>query len=145
MVERAKRETSLYMGRKKTHQLLKPFGGIRPETVCTAIYAQYGIASKIAEALGIHYCTFNNWKNEHPWIEDALREGREQMLDVAESSLLKAVEKQEGWATCFMLKCRGKERGYVEKLVLGGSLDSTINVNLGTTDAEGSDVLDGVN
>lgn len=144
MIERAKRETSLFMGRKKTHQLRKPFDGIRPETVCSAIYAQYGIASTIAQALGVHYCTFNNWKNQHQWIKDALQEAREQMLDVAENSLLRSVEKQEGWATCFLLKCRGKERGYVEKLMLGGGLDNRVVVSVAGPDGE-EDPLEGIN
>lgn len=145
MIERAERETSLYLGRRKTRRLVKPFKGIRTATVVSAIYAEYGIATQVARALGVALYTVHHWKKTFEWIRDAFDEARDAMLDIAESSLLSAARKEEGWATCFMLKCRGKERGYVEKLVLGGSLDSTINVNLGTTDGEDSDPLDGVN
>ena len=39
---------------------------------------------------------------------------RESPLDNAESALDDAVDKGEGWAVCFLLKCLGRDRGYVE-------------------------------
>ena len=44
-----------------------------------------------------------------------LREGR---LDLAESALDAAVAKGQAWAVCFLLKTRGKQRGYSERAVL---------------------------
>jgi len=41
-----------------------------------------------------------------------LREGR---LDMAESALDAAVAKKQAWAVCFLLKTRGKQRGYSER------------------------------
>jgi len=130
MIERAVRETSLYKGRVKNNTKRPILDGQRPQYVCEMIYECYGIASQVAKCLGVHYTTVNNWKKVLPWVKDAFIEARETMLDVAESSLMKAVTDAEGWATCFLLKCRGKDRGYVEKLVLGGSLDSTVRVSL---------------
>jgi hypothetical protein len=40
------------------------------------------------------------------------------LLDEAESQLGAAVRRGEGWAVCFLLKTRGRERGYVERSVM---------------------------
>ena len=41
-------------------------------------------------------------------------------LDNAESKLYQAIDQGAGWAVCFFLKCRGKGRGWIEKLELSG-------------------------
>ena len=42
-------------------------------------------------------------------------EATEQALDIAEESLITAVKAGEAWAVCFLLKTRGKKRGYTER------------------------------
>jgi hypothetical protein len=43
---------------------------------------------------------------------------KEEYLDIRESQLMEAVEKGEAWAICFLLKCRGKERGWIEQVAM---------------------------
>jgi len=40
---------------------------------------------------------------------------RGEMVDIAESSLKRAVIAGDAWAVCFTLKCLAKDRGYIER------------------------------
>ena len=40
---------------------------------------------------------------------------RGEMVDIAESSLKRAVISGDAWAVCFTLKCLAKDRGYIER------------------------------
>jgi phage terminase large subunit-like protein len=48
-------------------------------------------------------------------IADAVEHARGKAVDLAETALKAAVLRGEAWAVCFMLKCLGKDRGYVER------------------------------
>ena len=61
---------------------------------------------------------------EHPVLQSVYDDAKEERLDVAEDSLLQAVKEREGWAVCFLLKCQGKSRGYIEHsdVMMSGTL-----------------------
>lgn len=48
-------------------------------------------------------------------VRQAILDGRERLLDLAEEKLVAAIERQEPWAVSLVLKTLGKERGYVER------------------------------
>ena len=49
-------------------------------------------------------------------LQEVRMEAEEQALDLAEESLITAVKAGEAWAVlCFLLKTRGKKRGYTER------------------------------
>ncbi len=58
---------------------------------------------------GVYYRLRTNSK-----IAEAREEALQCQLDRTEIKLFEAIEKGEAWAIAFCLKCRGKERGYVE-------------------------------
>jgi hypothetical protein len=75
------------------------------------------------EALGIDRKTFYNWRNKNAKLDEALKDAEDSILDFAESKLIEHIN--DGDTTCliFMLKTKGKNRGYVERheQEIGGS------------------------
>ena len=67
---------------------------------------------KDAESLRkIHY----EWLKTDPAYKEAVESIEGIVLDYAESQLFKQVAKGDTTAIIFLLKCRGKKRGYVER------------------------------
>lgn len=89
---------------------------IDPARAAFAIQSTMGNISRAAQMLGLSRGGLHRFIKDHPDIKDLVTDAREQMCDVAESSLHLAVAKGESWAVCFTLKCLGKDRGYVERL-----------------------------
>ena len=59
----------------------------------------------------IHY----DWLKTDPAYKEAVESIEGIVLDYAESQLFKQVAKGDTTAIIFLLKCRGKKRGYVER------------------------------
>jgi hypothetical protein len=82
--------------------------------IMKAIEASGGRLALAARKLGCSPKTLWDYKNKYPQVEQLIRDQRELFLDEAEDALQAAVRKHESWAVCFLLKCLGKERGYME-------------------------------
>lgn len=80
-----------------------------------ALLACYGNVSAAARALGVKHSTLFYRLKKSVRLQEARMEAEEQALDIAEDSLIKAVKAGEAWAVCFLLKTKGKRRGYVER------------------------------
>lgn len=80
-----------------------------------ALLAHYGNVSAAARALEVDHSTLWNRIKRSERLRIAREEAEEIALDIAEASLLEAVKQGEAWAVCFLLKTRGKKRGYVER------------------------------
>lgn len=80
-----------------------------------ALLACYGNVSAAARALGASHTSLWHRIKKSARLQEARTMAEEQALDVAEESLLAAVRQGEAWAVCFLLKTRGKRRGYVER------------------------------
>lgn len=65
-------------------------------------------------ALGIERRTFYNWRQKYPALDEKLKEAEESIIDFTESKLVEKVNDGDITAIIFMLKTRGKRRGYVE-------------------------------
>lgn len=98
------------------------------EQVAAALKASMGLVSVAAEKLKCSDSTVRTYIERYPTVKQAQLDSREQMIDLAEASLVRAVRKGEGWAVALMLKTLGKSRGYVEKQEL--DLSGNINVHL---------------
>ena len=97
--------------------------------VIAALQAARGMKAHAARRLGCHVDTISNYAKRHPTVAQAIVQAREEMLDTAEVALFDAVERGEAWAVCFLLKCRGTKRGYIEKVSL-----SDLDAHLDNTD-----------
>lgn len=97
----------------------------KPEDVAEALRVNHGNASAAARVLQCHPDTIRAYCSKYPEVKAARESGTEVRLDVAEAALDRAVQKGEAWAVCFLLKTRGKSRGYIERQEIdhAGSID----------------------
>lgn len=80
-----------------------------------AIHSKGAFVSAIAEALGVSRNTVCRWRKKYKAVDEAFADVEESKLDFTESKLMEAIKQSEAWAICFFLKCKGKNRGYVER------------------------------
>lgn len=86
--------------------------------IANAIVAAGGFVSRASEMLNMHYTSVHQRIQKSPELKSLVDHIKEKMLDYGELELLKAMKRGESWAICFFLKCKGKDRGYVEKQTL---------------------------
>ena len=68
-------------------------------------------------------------KEANPLIAAAFREAEETVLDIAESYLIKAINKGEMKPIMFYLRTKGKQRGYAERREITGAEGKPVMVN----------------
>lgn len=115
-----------------------------------ACEAKSGVAGDIAASLGIRRSTLYEWLKSDPEFATALNEAREKIVDMAENrlrTLIQGVPKFEidadgekrfaGWiekpsetAIIFILKTRGKKRGYVERSEVEADVSMKGSINI---------------
>jgi hypothetical protein len=83
--------------------------------IIEAVETHRGLKSVVAKALKVSRTTIYNWCEEYPEIDLAFQDARYALVDIAESRLVKNVEEGKEPSVFFLLKCLGKDRGYVEK------------------------------
>jgi len=74
-----------------------------------------GNVSVACEKTGISRMTFYNWKESDKDFAQKVEEIDEASVDLAEEMLRAKVKEGDMTAIIFTLKCKGKNRGYVEK------------------------------
>lgn len=161
-------ETEKVAGQKKRHKPHIKCQKVSNEEIKSALTASYGIEYHAAIWLGrlktkqkqeeykllgipfnentdkvtisrqaIHKRIMRN--SELRDMMDALSETR---LDMAEASLFSLVQEKNLGAICFLLKCQGKKRGWIERQEVTGA-DGTplgpIGLNIAFTDEAGAD------
>ena len=80
-----------------------------------ALLAHYGNVSAAAAALGVAHSTLWERIGKSERLQAARVEAEERTLDLAEAALVEGVRRGDAWAVCFMLKTRGKRRGYTTR------------------------------
>lgn len=95
-----------------------------------ALLKNYGNVSAAARSLGVAHPTLFDAIKKHERLQKAREQAQEQALDKAEHALLKAIDKGEGWAVCFLLKTIGKKRGYVEGREISNAPDNPFKVSI---------------
>ena len=87
----------------------------RKKDMLEALRKSLGIVSTACKSVGIERCTHYNWLKADPNYASAVAELENVVLDFAESQLHTLIKGGDTTATIFLLKCKGKRRGYVEK------------------------------
>lgn len=100
------------MGRKRRY---------KAEEVAQAIIESDGILAAAARKLGCARKTVYSYIENYATVNDAYQEASETVLDLAESKLIDAVESGQLPAIMFVLKTKGKHRGYVERQEVTGA------------------------
>lgn len=100
---------------------------IDKEALKQAIKRYKGNVSEIAESLSVSRQTVYNHLKEDEDMWSLLTDARENIIDFAESKLLKLIEQESAQVIMFTLKTLGKNRGYVEKSEIDQT-QKTINI-----------------
>lgn len=94
--------------------------------VCDAITRAHGITSLAAQELGCSPNTVRGYISRYPTVAASKHQATEGMLDIAEAKLFQAIANGEAWGVIFYLKCKGKQRGYIERQEITGADGSPV-------------------
>ena len=92
-----------------------------------ALRKNAGIITAAAKALGCERNTVYAYVQRHPRLQKAREEATEATLDLAESKLVQAIGSGKLPAIFFYLKCKGKERGWIERKEVTGKDGAPLN------------------
>lgn len=81
-----------------------------------ALIAHFGIISRAAQACGISRQTAWERVKNSPRLQEAIKSGVEQVLDIAENNVAYYVRRKDKEMTKYVLDRRGKPRGYGNKI-----------------------------
>ena len=85
------------------------------EMMIQALKATKGMVYLAADRLGCSYQTVYNYIAKYPTVKATFDTESGRILDVGEMKLYESVLNGEAWGVCFLLKTKGKHRGYVER------------------------------
>jgi hypothetical protein len=88
---------------------------VSPQRMAGVLTEHYGIITEAAEILGCNRATIYNYVHRYPVVEAALAEGRERLLDLAESGLVEHLRERAPWAISLTLRTAGRSRGWVDR------------------------------
>lgn len=91
-------------------------------------------ACNISEAckhININRWTYYDWYNNDSDFKQSIDSLKEGLIDFAESQLMRNINNGDNASIMFFLKCKAKDRGYIEKTEtkLTGSADEPIIIN----------------
>jgi len=89
-------------------------GAHSDETIARVLMETKGLQYLAAEKLGVEPATISARISESPYLQQARDKAIERRLDVAELNLAELTEEKNLGAICFLLKTKGKHRGYDE-------------------------------
>ena len=73
---------------------------------------QWTVAAKAANTT---ITLIRKWMEDDSDFKEKLYDADQKLVDETEQELIKKIRKGDITAICFYLKCKGKERGYIEK------------------------------
>jgi len=105
-------------GRKKypRHKLT-----LKQRKMLKALESSLGIVTIACRSIGIQRQTHYDWLEKFPEYEKEYRKLDDLVLDWAENALHTLISAQDTAATIFLLKTKGKKRGYVERQEVTGA------------------------
>lgn len=93
-----------------------------------ALEKTLGVVTTAAKMVGIERTTHYKWMSSDKDYKIKVEDLQDVVLDFAESALHKMVENHNPAATLFLLKTKGKKRGYIERQEIEHSSDVETNV-----------------
>jgi hypothetical protein len=86
------------------------------------------VVTTACKTVGIDRKTHYNWMNDDPEYKKMVDDLQDITLDFAESQLHKQIKQGNTTATIFLLKTKGKKRGYIERseVKIDGEVESKI-------------------
>jgi DNA-binding transcriptional MerR regulator len=108
----------------------RPYRKYTQEQMIEALEQSKGLIAPAARALGCSRDTIRSYIDEYSAVAQAKLDQEEAVKDMAENALYAAILRGEAWAICFYLKCRAKDRGYVERAELTGANAAPVKIKL---------------
>lgn len=110
------------------------FKDLTKEAFIIAYRENFGNITIACQACGISRTMYQGWMKNDPEFRQTLAEiePEEIMLDWGEHKLMERITKGDTLATMFLLKTKGKRRGYIEKTEVAheGDVVKSITVNV---------------
>jgi len=88
---------------------------VKKKAMIEALEKSLGVVTSACKVVDIARKTHYEWYNTDEDYKKAVDEVANIALDFAETALHRQINEGNTAATIFLLKCKGKERGYVEK------------------------------
>lgn len=104
--------------------------------VADALRDANGAIAVAAKSLGLNRSTLWRRVSKNEMLSEIVTDGREALIDEAESQLRIAVEKGASWAVALTLRTIGRHRGYVERVETDDRSPAPPNPWEGKTDDE---------
>ena len=98
--------------------------------VAGALIEYDGMVYVVAKALKVTHTTIYRYIKDYQICRDAKEQSEGLILDLAETNMRKAVKAGEEWAIKFLLKTKGKDRGYTERTELTGQGGDPLQVQV---------------
>jgi hypothetical protein len=99
-------------------------------TMLKALQASLGVVTTAAKKIGIGRTTHYDWMHADPDYANAVTDLDNVVIDFAESQLHKQINDGSVAATIFLLKTKGKNRGYVERQEITGMGGSKLDIQV---------------
>ena len=88
---------------------------LKKKAMIEALEKTLGVVTTAAKMVGIERTTHYKWMENDAEYKANVDDVQNVVLDFAESALHKMVENHNPAATLFLLKTKGKKRGYIER------------------------------
>jgi hypothetical protein len=88
---------------------------LKKAAMVKALEKTLGVVTHAAKSVGISRQSHYDWMKEDEQYKQAVEDIDNATLDFAESELYKQIQDGSTAATIFLLKTRGKSRGYIER------------------------------
>ncbi len=99
---------------------------ILKELVIICLEMSFGIVNTACKNAGIGRTAYYDWMNNDMEFREKCQEITESQIDLAEAALFKNIQKGDSTSIIFLLKYRGRDRGYATKTIVEGNINSTI-------------------
>ena len=114
--------------RDVTSQRARKRRRVSDEALVAALRDNGGFISTAAKACGLSPSAISMRIARNPKLKEAVDEIRNAQLDMVEDALIQNIKNRDQRAIEFYLKCRGKERGWVEQT----ASEVTVKASAGT-------------
>lgn len=106
-----------------------PKVAIKKRAMLKALEKHLGIVVMAAKETGIDRNSHYQWMSNDPEYRAQVLALNDVVLDFAESHLYKRIREGSDSCTMFLLKCRGKSRGYIERIEYESAPKELIEAN----------------
>lgn len=113
----------------------------RAEQFINAIPGTGGIISTIARRVGCSWHTAQKHINAMPTVLAVYQDECEGITDLAETTIVKAIQGGDVGTARWYLSTKGKQRGYGERLELTGAEGKPIEIDIGIDDSSIAEAL----